>query len=409
MMKKTVLLITILFSALTLSIYGEEWYQFRGPSGMGFTGEKISTQWSQDSIKWKVLIPGSGQSSIVEKEGKIFLTSADQDGSQRFLLCYEKSSGNLLWKRKVKYAGQESIHRMNSWATPTPVTSEDKVIAFFGPAGLHCFDLQGNPVWKLSLGDFPGYWGVSASPVIQNGILYQNCDSMGPSSLLAVDVESGKIKWKTPRVEKPRGGWSTPIAIDVSNKKQLVLNGEYGVRGYDLDTGKELWFCKGFNGRGSPIPYYDNQMLVVVNGKPGDLYAVDPSGSGDVSKSHLRWNARRNGGRDLPSPAMVKNYIFVTSMSGVITCYEAKTGKTLWIERLNGAFSGSPLVSKSHYYIQNENGSTFVIKPDPKKLIIESINQLTDNDDEIFRSTLSPIDNFIFARSNRYLYCVKGN
>lgn len=409
MMKKIDLLITILFLALTLSVNGEEWYQFRGPSGMGFTGEKISTQWSQDSIKWKVLLPGSGQSSIVEKEAKIFLTSADQDGNQRFLLCYEKKSGKLLWKREVKYAGQESIHRMNSWATPTPVTSEDKVIVFFGPAGLHCFDLQGNPVWKLSLGDFPGYWGVSASPVIQNGILYQNCDSMGPSSLLAVDVESGKIKWKTPRVEKPRGGWSTPIAINVSNKKQLVLNGEYGVRGYDLDSGKELWFCKGFNGRGSPIPYYDNQMLVVVNGKPGDLYAVDPTGSGDVSKSHLRWNTRRNGGRDLPSPAMVKNYIFVTSMSGVITCYEAKTGKTLWIDRLNGAFSGSPLVSKSHYYIQNENGSTFVIKPDPKKLIIESINRLTDNDDEIFRSTLSPIDNFIFARSNSYLYCVKGN
>lgn len=187
-----------------------------------------------------------------------------------------------------------------------------------------------------------------------------------------------------------------------------MLNGEYGVRGYDLDSGKELWFCKGFNGRGSPIPFYNNQMLVVVNGKPGDLYAVDPTGSGDVSKSHLRWNARRNGGRDLPSPAIVKNYILVTSMSGVITCYEAETGKTLWIDRLNGAFSGSPLVSKSHYYIQNENGSTFVIKPDPKKLIIESINELTDNDDEIFRSTLSPIDNFIFARSNSYLYCVKG-
>ena len=121
---------------------------------MGFTDEEIWTQWSQDSIKWKVLLPGSGQSSIVEKEAKIFLTSADQDGNKRFLLCYEKKSGKLLWKREVKYAGQENIHRMNSWATPTPVTSEDKVIAFFGPAGLHCFDLNGNPEWKLSLGDF---------------------------------------------------------------------------------------------------------------------------------------------------------------------------------------------------------------------------------------------------------------
>ena len=127
----------------------------------------------------------------------------------------------------------------------------------------------------------------------------------------------------------------------------MVLNGEYGVRGYNIYNGRELWFCEGFNGRGSPVPFYSKGLLYVVNGKPGDLYAVSPNGKGDVSKTHMQWHAKRNGGRDLPSPAIINDLVLVTSMSGIITCYDAKSGKTYWVDRLNGAFSGSPLVSKN--------------------------------------------------------------
>ena len=277
-----------------------------------------------------------------------------------------------------------------------------------GPAGMHCFDTDGKKIWELKLGDFPGSWGAAASPIIINGIVYQNCDSMGPSRLIAISLETGKILWNTPRVEKPRGGWSTPVCITANKRKQLILNGEYGVRGYDINNGKELWFCKGFNGRGSPIPFYGNGLLYVVNGKPGDLYAVSPKGLGDVTKSHLKWHAKRNGGRDLPSPAMLNDMVLVTSMSGVITCYDAKNGKTHWIDRLQGAFSGSPIVTSKHYYIQSESGTTYVILPNKKNLKIISQNKISDDVEEIFRATLSPIDGKIYTRSNKFLYCISS-
>jgi outer membrane protein assembly factor BamB len=180
------------------------------------------------------------------------------------------------------------------------------------------------------------------------------------------------------------------------------------VRGYDLSSGSELWFSKGFNGRGSPIPFFGDGLLYVVNGKPGDLYAVKPA-LGDGQKSKMIWNAKRNGGRDLPSPAMLESMVFVTSMGGVITCYDAPTGKTLWIDRLEGAFSGSPLVSKSHYYIQNESGVTFVIEPDRKHLKVIARNRLSQSQEEIFRSTLSPISGKLYTRSLDQLYCFAGN
>ena len=406
-MKINLFLLSVLF--ITQLLEAENWTSFRGPTGMGVTEQKIPTSWNADSILWKKSIPGEGQSSVVEAGNKIFLTASENSGTKRSLLCFSKNEGKLLWQKSIEYKGEESSHRMNGWCTPTPAVEGNRIVAFFGPAGMHCFDTNGKKIWGLQLGDFPGSWGAAASPIIINGIVYQNCDSMGPSRLIAVNLETGKIMWDTPRVEKPRGGWSTPICIVVNNKKQLVVNGEYGVRGYDLSNGNELWFCKGFNGRGSPVPFFSKGLLYVVNGKPGDLYAVSPKGLGDVTKTHLKWHAKRNGGRDLPSPAMLNDLVLVTSMSGIVTCYNAKSGKTYWIDRLQGAFSGSPIVSNIYYYIQNESGITYVIKPNKNNLELISKNQLSNNLEEIFRATLSPIDGKIYTRSNSKLYCISFN
>jgi len=406
-MKKILLLVSALLQFYYVN--AENWTSFRGPTGMGVTEQKIPTSWNKGSILWEKSIAGEGQSSVVEAGNKIFLTASENSGNKRSLLCFSKDKGKLLWQKSISYKGEESSHRMNGWCTPTPATEGNRVVAFFGPAGMHCFDTDGKKVWELQLGDFPGSWGAAASPIIINGIVYQNCDSMGPSRLIAISLETGKIMWDTPRVEKPRGGWSTPICIGVNNKKQLVVNGEYGVRGYDLSNGNELWFCKGFNGRGSPVPFFGNGLLYVVNGKPGDLYAVSPNGLGDVTNSHLQWHAKRNGGRDLPSPAMLNDLVLVTSMSGIVTCYDAKSGKTHWIDRLQGAFSGSPIVSSNYYYIQSESGTTYVIKPNKNNLEVISKNQLSSNLEEIFRATLSPIDGKIYTRSNSKLYCISSN
>ena len=174
----------------------EEWKSFRGPTGMGVEKQKTPLNWDASSIKWKKEITGSGQSSVIQSGGKLFLTSADQEGGLRFIHCLDKDTGELLWKKEVKNTREEAVHRMNTWATPTPATKGNRVVAFFGPAGLHCFDLEGKKLWEVDLGDFPGSWGVAASPLIVDGMVLQNCDSMGPSRLVAISLDSGKIVWE---------------------------------------------------------------------------------------------------------------------------------------------------------------------------------------------------------------------
>ena len=181
------------------------------------------------------------------------------------------------------------------------------------------------------------------------------------------------------------------------------------MRGYDPKTGKELWFCKAFNGRGSPVPDFSHGLVYTVNGKPGDTYAVTPDGSGDVTASKMKWHAKRPSGRDLPSPSVVGDYLVVVNMAGVASCYDAGTGEMIWAEKLdeNGSqFNASPLVMNGLVYIQSVNGGeTFVIKPG-KKLELVSRNSLGADKAEIFRATLAPIGDRLYARSQTTLYSI---
>ena len=137
-------LLAILCLQIGVSVWAEEeWNSFRGPTGMGIGNKDTLLQWNANSIKWKKEITGSGQSSVIQSGGKLFLTSADQEGGLRFVHCLDKDTGDLLWKKEIKNTREETVHRMNTWATPTPATEGDRVVAFFGPAGLHCFDLEG--------------------------------------------------------------------------------------------------------------------------------------------------------------------------------------------------------------------------------------------------------------------------
>ncbi|MEM1443630.1 MAG: PQQ-binding-like beta-propeller repeat protein [Verrucomicrobiota bacterium] len=413
MMRLQVLALILSTSFLADLVAQENWSQFRGPTGRGHVeAANVPQSWDESSIVWKADLKGTGQSSPVVHGERIFLTGASDDGSERYIMALSRNDGSLLWIHTVNFDSPEEVHKMNSHATPTCATDGENVVAFFGPAGLFCFTVAGEKRWAVNLGTFEGSWGIAASPIIHEGKVIQNCDATGYSRLVALNIEDGTTVWSTNRDEKPRGGWSTPILIDTGERKELVLNGEFGVRGYDPESGRELWFCEGFNGRGSPVPEFADGKLFVVNGKPGDTYCVKPGGSGNVSNSHRIWHSSRKGGRDLPSPAVVDGFLFITSMSGIASCYDAETGNVLYTERLveEGAIeiAAAPLVANGLIYLPTVNGGDVVVIRPGKELDIVAVNSLgEDAADEIFRATLTPSDGEIFIRSGTTLYAVE--
>ncbi|MBI5397062.1 MAG: PQQ-like beta-propeller repeat protein [Verrucomicrobia bacterium] len=384
----------------------ENWPRFRGPAGTGHhAGAALPTKWGTENILWRVELKGEGHSSPVNWEQRIFLTAATDQGRTRLVLALDARDGRLLWEKTVPCDSPGRTHGMNSFATPTCATDGERVIAFFDRAGIHCFSLDGKPLWAQSLGEFPGPWGIAASPVFAGDRVIQNCDAQGASSLAALDKKTGKIAWRTSRGEKPMGGWGTPIEIRTDARPELVINSEQGLDAYDPATGKPLWNCRGFNGRGEPVPDFARGLLFVVNGKAGDIYAVRPGGSGDVSETHRAWHTPRPKVRDISSPIVVGDYLFAIDMKGNAVTYDSRSGAVLWSEKIPGAFSASPVESGGLIYINNEAGETLVIRPGPK-LDLLARNSLGERAGELFRASIAPINGRLYLRSNRALYCV---
>jgi len=322
--------------ATPVLLVAEDWPSWRGPAGNGHSGESaLPTKWDAKAIVWKTPLPGDGQSSPVIVGKRIFLTAALEKGAKRLVLCIDRDTGKIVWQDQAWAGSPEPIHKLNGWATPTCVCDGERVIAFFGKGGLHCYSVDGKKLWsREDLGEFPGAWGTAACPIIVGELVVQNCDSTKNATLLAVDRKNGKTVWQTPRPTPEKGGWSSPVLVDAGSRKEIVVNGEAAVIGYDPPSGKELWRCKAFNGRGEPTVAPVKGQIYVVNGLAGDVYSVKLGGTGDVTKTHMAWHTPRKGDRDQPSPIVVGNFLLVADMKGMTTCYDATTGKIQWKERL---------------------------------------------------------------------------
>ncbi len=393
-------ILALLFLIPAVSKADTNWPQWRGPAGTGVvSGDKVPVKWTAADVQYRVELPGVGQSSPVIWGDKIFLTTATRTGD-RIVMCLSRKDGSTLWQKTVSQGKTEELHKMNTWASATCATDGEHVAAFFGRGGLHCFDTAGKLLWSKDLGRFDGPWGTGASPVIVGDLVVQNCDADNAAFLVAFDKKSGKEMWRTPRPVVR--GWSTPVLIEAGGRKELVMNGHTGVTGYDPETGKQLWFCKGDNGRGTPTVTPAAGLMVAVAGRPGDMVGVKAGGEGNVQEV---WRTPRRSGRDLPSPAAVGNYLFVANMRGVGSVYDARNGQLLSTMRLTGNYSASPIVAGGLIYQPEETGDVVVIKPGKEPTIVAR-NSVNAEDNEIFRASLAVAGGQVFMRSTGCLYCI---
>src|SRR5207249_2588869 len=124
------------------------WPRFRGPSGQGETTTGgLPVRWDQQgtNVIWRTPLPGQGNSSPIVWGERIFLTAASADGKERALHCLSLLDGRVLWTRPAPAVPPEpGVRPKNGYASATPATDGERVIAFLGSCGLLCYDLDGS-------------------------------------------------------------------------------------------------------------------------------------------------------------------------------------------------------------------------------------------------------------------------
>ncbi len=269
-----------------------------------------------------------------------------------------------------------------------------------------CLDRDGKRIWANDRLPYNSVHGAGGSPIFSGSRLVFLCDGAENPFVVALDRDSGTVAWRTPRppMVSPRWSFGTPLVIDVEGRPQLVAPAAQMVCSYNPMSGDELWRVR-YPNKWSivPQPVFSHGLVFVCTGYPGsaELLAIRPTGSGDVTDSHVAWRTEKHVPQ-IPSPLVVGSDIFLVSNDGIASCRDVVSGTLHWRERLGGSFSASPVYADGRIYLQSEQGVCIVISASREFLQLGS----TDLAEPILASC-AVADGAIFVRTESSLYRIK--
>ena len=439
--KPNSLLVAFGFTVATAGALGQEvnpltqWGQWRGPLATGAAPKADPpVEWSETkNIRWKTKLPGLGHSSPVVWGALVFVTTAENTGMKKpftgvtpdgahnnmdpesdyqfAVLEIDRQTGALVWRRTVTtLQPHESTHESATWASNSPVTDGEHVIAFFGSNGLYCLDTGGRLVWKKDFGDMQvkhGH-GEGASPVLHGGTVVMNWDHEGQSFIVALGKRTGEELWRRSRDEVT--SWATPIVVTHNGQAQVVVSGTKRVRAYDLKTGAVIWEAGGLPGNIVASPVGANGMVFAAGSyEKQTLLAIRLAGAkGELSGTkQIAWQKNRSTPY-VPSPLLYDGWLYyLRHYQGVLSRVNASTGEEATGPfRLGSLFNiySSPVAAAGRIYVTDRNGKTLVLSSDSEPNAL-ALNELDDR----FSASAVLAGDAMFLRGESYLYCISAN
>lgn len=421
------------------------WPQWRGPDGQGHAeGTGYPLAWSESrNVAWKTAIPGRGWSSPVIWGEQIWLTTAieipaspekekerlkkntgDQpltllDEVRLHALCLDKSSGRILHDIEMHREPEPQwVHKLNSYATPTPVIEEGRLYCHFGTLGTFCVDTaNGKVLWKNTDAALKLMHenGPGSSLVPWRDKLVFHGDGSDVQFVAALDKQTGRLAWKTGRSGEMnrnpqlRKSYATPLIVELAGKPVLFSQGANWLYGYDPANGKELWKVSygtlGFSLSARPVAGHGMFYMSTGFAKP-QLMAVKCEGA---EPPEIAWSFTK-GAPTMPSPLLVGDELYFVNDGGILVCLDARTGAENYRERLanettkrmGGTYNASPLVADGRLYIFNREGVTHVIAPG------KQFRKLADNklEGQVMASPAA-VDGALFIRTDQALYRIE--
>ena len=419
-----VTLAALVLAAMPAAAAGPEakdaWRQWRGPNNNGVAESDAPLQFSAtENVKWRVPIPGKGHSTPVISGGTIYLTTAavsgDDDGQGGFplydflVLAIDKETGKEVWRRTATSAKpHEGYHRRyGSFASNSPVTDGNILIASFGSRGVYAYDMDGELIWKKDLGrlHMRNAFGEGIAPVLHGDSLIIQNDHEGDSYIVVLDKATGEEKWRASRDE--RSSWPQPIVVRFGGREQLVTSSTR-MRSYDFETGELIWEAGGLGANAIPaVINVDDEMVIAMTGyRDPNLLAIRLGGKGDITDNpeFVKWTNDR-GNAYSASPVLHDGILYFVTDRGMVNAFDAATGeKHYHQQRLpeTYTFKASPVATNGKLYLASEEGDVIVLKLG-KTYEVLAVN---DMGDEMFISSPVIVDGRLYLRSQDELFCI---
>ena len=431
---RTALLVLALAPA---SVLADHWPAWRGPEGTGICQEtNLPLRWStNENVRWRVRLPEPGNSTPIVWGNRIFVTQALTKENRRTVMSLDRRDGKLVWQAGTTWTEKDSGGSINPPCTPSAVTDGERVIAWFGSAGLFCFSLDGRELWRRDLGRQTHGWGYASSPALHRDLCLLNFGPGQRSFLIALDKRTGQTLWQrdlpslpaegkwedyggdlkewkrlgSPSMPEVSGSCATPVVARAAGREEVILPVPLRVMAFAPQTGEVLWTCDGLNtGAYGSACVGDGLVSVAGSGLRNAALVIRPGGQGDVTATQRLWHQFPPGSKScIGSGVIAEGRLYQVTSMGFAWCLDLKTGRTLWDERLTGPGAknscwSSPLLAGDQLYVPNQSGDVFVLRTGPRFecLATNSIGG------EAMNASLAASEGALYLRTHRQLWCV---
>jgi outer membrane protein assembly factor BamB len=214
-----------------------DWPGFRGPSrDSAVRGVRIATDWaaSPPVELWRKPI-GPGWSSFAVQGD--FVYTQEQRGEEELVSCYNRLTGEPVWRHGDPVRFYESNAGPGPRATPT--LSGGRVYTLGATGVVNALDARdGSVVWsrhaEADTGAKVPMWGFAGSPLVLDDLVIVAT----AGKLAAYDIATGEPRWIGP---KGVSGYSSPHLLTLDGVTQVMLTNMAGATGVSPADGSVLW------------------------------------------------------------------------------------------------------------------------------------------------------------------------
>jgi outer membrane protein assembly factor BamB len=419
-----VLAVAITLSGDRFAPAADIWPQFRGPTGLGYTSERdLPLTWggaSNKNVLWAAPLVGEGHASPIVWKDRVFVCTVRWPATvkdrtkvipEHHVLCYATSDGRKLWDTQVPPGPWLRTDFRSGpgggYAAPTPATDGRLVFCVFGSSVIAALDFGGTIVWRKEFRPYNFDVTIGTSPVLYGDTLLMLCamTRSQDSRLIAFNKKDGSIAWQTP-LPQAAFAHSTPVLIDAGGRKQLIVaasgmsESPEGIESLNPETGRRLWWCKGAGEAASPA--FGAGILYCDSGRGGAGMAIDPTGAGEVTRTHIKWRKERLS-EGIGSPIIVDGLVYRLLAPNLLKGWRAADGTQVYSERLEGLTTtwASPIADGAGRIYYASAGKSYVLQAGPKFHIL-AVNDLGDPN----HASAAVADGRIYLAGTRKLYCI---
>jgi len=331
------------------------WPQFRGVNAANIGNGPLAKQWKE---LWRVDL-GEGYAGAAVRNGRVYILDYDQAKQADALRCLSLADGQEIWR----FSYPVKTKRNHGMSRTVPTVTEQYVVALGPKCHVVCLDaLTGQFQWGLDLvkefnAEVP-QWYAGQCPLVDGDrvILATGGDPL----LIAVELATGKVIWKTPNPRDWKMTHSSVVPIEFAGQRQYLYCASGGIAGIAANDGRLLWETDAWQIAiatiPSPVPVGAGRIFLSGGYNAGSLMLQLAESAGKI-EPHVAFRLPAEAfGATQQTPILYRDHIYGVRPDGQLTCLDL-TGKTLWTSGGAARFGLGPyLIAGDQLLALNDDG-----------------------------------------------------